>query len=57
MKRNKIKDLFLTTQFNQLVVVKGWVRTKRDGKKFSFLALNDGSCIHSLQIVIENQNF
>ena len=57
MKRNKIKDLMSAKPFDQDVLIKGWVRTKRDGKKFSFLAMNDGSCIHNLQIVIENQNF
>src|SRR6185369_3910403 len=40
---------------NQEVTVKGWVRTRRDSKGgFSFIALNDGSCFDSIQIVAPN---
>jgi asparaginyl-tRNA synthetase len=35
------------------LVVKGWVRTRRDAKGFSFLELNDGSCLASLQVVVD----
>jgi len=36
----------------QTVAVKGWVRTRRDSKGgFSFLAINDGSCFDSIQVV------
>lgn len=38
---------------DNLVVVKGWVRTKRGSKNVNFIALNDGSTINNLQIVIE----
>jgi len=38
---------------NQPVVVKGWVRTKRGSKNVNFIALNDGSTIHNLQIVAD----
>jgi len=34
--------------------VQGWVRTRRDSKDFSFLELNDGSCLRSLQIIARN---
>jgi asparaginyl-tRNA synthetase len=34
--------------------VKGWVRTRRDAKGFSFIEINDGSCRHNLQIVAQN---
>lgn len=37
------------------VLVKGWVRTKRDSKEFSFMEVNDGSCLANIQ-VIANQN-
>jgi asparaginyl-tRNA synthetase len=34
------------------VTVKGWIRTRRDSKGgFSFLAINDGSCFDSIQVV------
>ena len=37
------------------VTVKGWVRTRRDSKGgFSFLAINDGSCFDSIQVVAPN---
>jgi asparaginyl-tRNA synthetase len=35
------------------VNVKGWVRTRRGSKQVAFIALNDGSTIHSLQIVAD----
>ncbi|HEY7087082.1 MAG TPA: asparagine--tRNA ligase [Tepidisphaeraceae bacterium] len=37
------------------VTVKGWIRTRRDSKGgFSFLAINDGSCFDSIQVVAPN---
>src|SRR5687768_17922427 len=37
------------------VTVKGWVRTRRDSKGgFSFIAINDGSCFDSIQVVAPN---
>jgi len=33
--------------------VKGWVRTRRDSKGFSFLEMNDGSCLANLQAVVD----
>lgn len=53
MSRIKIKDLLKSTNFGSEVVVKGWVRTKRENKEVAFVALNDGSVIHNLQIVID----
>jgi aspartyl/asparaginyl-tRNA synthetase len=35
------------------VQVKGWVRTKRGNKNIAFIALNDGSTIHNVQIVCD----
>ncbi len=55
--RTKIKDLLKAKDFNQEIHVKGWVRTKREGKGITFIALNDGSVIHNIQIVIDNSNF
>tara|TARA_E500000331_G_scaffold327584_1_gene346671 strand:- start:1209 stop:2642 length:1434 start_codon:yes stop_codon:yes gene_type:complete len=42
---------------NQKVKISGWVRTKRGSKHVSFIALNDGSTIHNIQIVAEGENF
>ena len=51
MKRTKIKDLLLATP-GQKVLAKGWVRTKRGNKEIAFIALNDGSTINNIQIVV-----
>ncbi|HEX8546541.1 MAG TPA: asparagine--tRNA ligase [Cytophagaceae bacterium] len=53
MKRIKIKDLFSSQDFESEIVAKGWVRTKRGNKNVSFIALNDGSCLASLQVVAD----
>lgn len=39
------------------VHVKGWVRTRRGNKNISFIALNDGSVIHNIQIVVDMAEF
>jgi asparaginyl-tRNA synthetase len=39
------------------VIIKGWVRTKRGNKNVAFIALNDGSIIHSIQVVADTANF
>ncbi|MDP9099670.1 MAG: asparagine--tRNA ligase [Verrucomicrobiota bacterium] len=36
------------------VQVQGWVRTRRDSKDFSFIELNDGSCLRNLQVIAKN---
>ncbi len=51
--RHKIKDILGSTAFGSEVLVKGWVRTKRGNKNVAFLALNDGSVIHNLQVVAD----
>ncbi|MCG8341179.1 MAG: asparagine--tRNA ligase [Cytophagales bacterium] len=53
MKRTKIKKLLHTAPTGAKVCVKGWVRTKRTSKHVVFIALNDGSTIHNLQLVTE----
>jgi asparaginyl-tRNA synthetase len=40
---------------DEIVTIKGWVRTRRDSKAgFSFLAISDGSCFDSIQVVAPN---
>jgi len=51
--RTLIKNVLAATEPKETVTVKGWVRTRRDSKGFSFLELNDGSCLASLQIVVD----
>ncbi len=53
MKRTEIKYLLELTDFGKTINVKGWVRTKRIGKNVAFIALNDGSTIKNVQIVVE----
>lgn len=53
MKRTKIIDVLQSTDFNQEVMVKGWVRTHRSSKAVHFIALNDGSTIKNVQIVVD----
>ncbi len=57
LKRIKIKELLLSKDFGSEVNVKGWVRTKRGNKQINFVALNDGSTINNLQIVVDVPNF
>ena len=57
LKRSKIQELLQTDSFNREVLVKGWVRTKRGNKNIAFIALNDGSVIHNIQIVVDVPGF
>lgn len=41
----------------QLVTVKGWLRTKRDSKNVCFLEVNDGSCLKGMQVVVNKETF
>ena len=51
----RIIDLLKTTTYNINVSVNGWVRTHRQSKNISFIAINDGSTVHNLQIVAEHE--
>lgn len=46
-----IAKLLASSLLETVVSIKGWVRTRRDSKGFSFIELNDGSCLQNLQIV------
>lgn len=50
--RKKVVDL-LATAPGEKVLAKGWVRTKRGNKEIAFIALNDGSTINNIQIVVD----
>jgi len=59
-KRTKIIELLKTpekTGIGNIATIKGWVRTKRGNKNVAFIALNDGSTIHSIQVVVDLANF
>ena len=53
MKRKKIVHLLQSGQPLQNVQAMGWVRTRRDAKDFSFIEINDGSCLKNLQVVAD----
>ncbi len=53
MQRTKIVDLLASTAYGSEVCVKGWVRTHRSSKVVDFIALNDGSTIKNIQVVVE----
>ena len=50
--RTKVKDLLVKAPGEE-VLAKGWVRTKRGNKEIAFIALNDGSTIDNIQIVVD----
>ena len=49
-----VKDALRGTAPVAPILVQGWVRTRRDSKDFSFIELNDGSCLRNLQIIARN---
>lgn len=53
-KRSLIKHLLSSETALEQVVIKGWVRTKRDSKAFSFVELNDGSSLQNIQVIIDS---
>ena len=54
MSRTTVAQVLRATKSPSEIVVKGWVRTKRDSKAFSFIEINDGSCMSNLQIIADN---
>jgi len=57
LRRTKIIQILNQGQEGQEYLVKGWVRTKRGSKNVAFVALNDGSTINNLQLVLDIENF
>ncbi len=51
MKRIKINALLKSETVLNDVFINGWVRTRRDSKDFSFLEVNDGSCLKNIQVI------
>jgi asparaginyl-tRNA synthetase len=52
-----IKELLASREFGKEVNAKGWVRTKRGNRNIAFIALNDGSAIHNIQVVVDMSRF
>ncbi len=57
MKRTKIIDILKSNDYGKEVCVKGWVRTHRSSKAVDFIALNDGSTIKNVQVVVDPTKF
>jgi asparaginyl-tRNA synthetase len=57
MRRTKVADILKNAEYGKEVNIKGWVRTRRGNKFVNFIALNDGSSIHNLQIVADVPKF
>lgn len=53
MKRTKVVDALVSTDFGKDINVRGWVRSHRSSKAVDFIALNDGSTIKNIQIVVD----
>jgi len=50
--KSNVENLIDTT-----INIKGWVRTKRGNKNVAFIAVNDGSIVHNIQVVVDIANF
>ena len=53
MKRTKVVDALSSTDYGKEITVMGWVRTHRSSKAVDFIALNDGSTIKNIQVVVD----
>ncbi len=56
-KRTKIVDALKQTSFGEKINIKGWVRTRRGNKNVNFVAINDGSTINNIQVVVNVELF
>jgi asparaginyl-tRNA synthetase len=54
MVRTKIHKLLQSEAPLDQVLIKGWVRTRRDSKSFSFIEINDGSCLKNIQVIADD---
>ncbi len=52
--RKRIKDILGSEEYDVSVTVKGWVKTRRGSKKFSFIEVGDGSCSDHLQVIADS---
>ena len=56
MKRTRIAEILSSGEAGAKFTVMGWVRTRRDSKGgFSFIEVNDGSCMSSIQIIADEK--
>ncbi|HXH29693.1 MAG TPA: asparagine--tRNA ligase [Bacteriovoracaceae bacterium] len=48
-----IKKVFETKPVDQTIIVKGWIKSLRQSKKFSFMVVNDGTTQKDLQVIVD----
>ena len=53
MQRTLVKDALHASEPRAAILLQGWVRTRRDAKSFSFVELNDGSCLKGMQVIVD----
>ena len=53
MQRTLVQAALHATAPRDAIFLQGWVRTRRDAKAFSFIELNDGSCLKGLQVIVD----
>jgi asparaginyl-tRNA synthetase len=51
--RISVKNLLNSEKGQESVKLGGWVRTRRDSKEFSFIEVNDGSCLQGIQVIVD----
>ena len=54
MKQTSVKTILSAKNALEAVTVAGWVRTRRDAKTFSFIEINDGSCLKNVQVIADD---
>jgi asparaginyl-tRNA synthetase len=54
-KRSRVVQLLESNQPQKNLLAKGWVRTRRDAKSFSFIEINDGSCLKNIQVIADEK--
>src|SRR5437763_12141336 len=54
LQATSVKEALSSDAPRDEIVVQGWVRTRRDSKTFSFIELNDGSSLKSLQVIAQD---
>ena len=54
LKSTSVKEALASPSPRDAILVRGWVRTRRDAKTFSFVELNDGSCLKNMQVIVDS---
>ncbi len=57
MNRSNVKELLASAETDRDVLLKGWVRTRRGNNQVAFIAINDGTVIHNIQVVADLESF